>query len=80
MFSAVRGVFEKLRMDCRKEWPADDADFTADETPIRMDLGFDPDFIGVEVCEICGPSEALPADNTAAHRGDSPMSSANHST
>jgi hypothetical protein len=45
-----------------KESPADDADFTADETLIRMDLGFDPGFIGVEVCEFCGPSGALSVD------------------
>jgi hypothetical protein len=47
-----------------KKWPADDADFTADKIRIRMDLGFDPDFICVEVCEICGPSRCLIGDSS----------------
>jgi len=38
-----------------KKWSADDADFTADKIRIGKDFGFNPDFIGVEVCAICGP-------------------------
>ena len=45
-----------------KRWPPDDADSTADKIRIRKDFGLDPDFIGVEVCAICGPSGVLPAD------------------
>jgi len=37
------------------------ADFTADQIGIGKDFGLDPDFIGVEVCDICGPSGILPA-------------------
>jgi hypothetical protein len=42
-----------------KKWPADNADSTADKILIRMDCGFDPDFICVEACDICGPSGVL---------------------
>ncbi len=61
-----RGLFGQFQMTslpgnsvASKHWPADDADSTADKIRIRMDFEFDPGFIGVEFCVLCGPTGVL---------------------